>query len=33
LVHVVNVEGERDPEALREAYPEFADRVGRRWTY
>jgi carbonic anhydrase len=33
LVHVVNVDGERDPDALRDAYPAFADRIDRRWTY
>jgi len=32
-VHVVNVEGERDVEALREAHPAVADRVRRRWDY
>ncbi|MFB6071530.1 MAG: carbonic anhydrase [Halobacterium sp.] len=32
-LHVVNVDGERDPEALRDAYPEVADRVRRLWTY
>jgi len=32
-VHVVNVDGETDPDAIREAYPEIADRVARLWTY
>jgi carbonic anhydrase len=32
-VHVVNVDGERDPEALRDTYPEMADRVERVWAY
>jgi len=32
-VHVVNVDGERDPDALRAAHPAAADRVARRWTY
>ena len=32
-VHVVNVAGETDPAVLRERYPEFADRINRRWTY
>lgn len=32
-LHVVNVDGERDPERLREENPAFADRVRRLWTY
>jgi carbonic anhydrase len=32
-VHVVNVDGERDPTALRESHPEVADRVSRLWEY
>ncbi|MFB6127508.1 MAG: carbonic anhydrase [Halolamina sp.] len=32
-VHVVNVDGERDPEAIRETAPSVADRVNRLWTY
>ena len=32
-VHVINVDGETDPEALREAHPEAAERIDRRWTY
>ena len=32
-VHVVNVDGERDVERLREEYPEIASRVRRLWTY
>ena len=32
-VHVINVDGERDPEALRAAHPEAADRVHRLWSY
>ncbi|MFB6119726.1 MAG: carbonic anhydrase [Halobacteriaceae archaeon] len=32
-VHVVNVDGETDPAALRDAYPEIAARVRRLWTY
>jgi carbonic anhydrase len=32
-VQVVNVDGERDPETLRETYPDIADRVCRLWTY
>jgi len=31
-VHVVNVGGETDPAALREAHPAVADRVSRLWT-
>jgi carbonic anhydrase len=32
-VHVINVNGERNPEQLREAYPETEDRIRRLWTY
>ena len=32
-VHVVNVDGERDPEALASAHPEITERIERRWTY
>ncbi|WP_336038106.1 carbonic anhydrase [Halobacterium yunchengense] len=32
-LHVVNVDGVRDPEALRDAHAELADRVHRLWTY
>ena len=32
-VHVVNVDGERDPSTLRAAYPEIEDRIRRLWTY
>jgi carbonic anhydrase len=32
-VHVVNVDGERDPSTLRAAYPEIGDRIRRLWTY
>jgi carbonic anhydrase len=32
-VHVVNVDGEHDVAALREAHPEFADRIRRLWEY
>ncbi|MFB6142065.1 MAG: carbonic anhydrase [Halorientalis sp.] len=32
-VHVVNVEGERSADALREAHPEIAERVARNWEY
>ncbi len=32
-VHVVNVDGETDPDDLRERYPEVGDHVRRRWTY
>jgi carbonic anhydrase len=30
-VHVVNVDGETDPDVIREAHPELADRVARRF--
>lgn len=32
-VHVVNVDGERDVETIRDQHPEIADRVGRLWEY
>jgi len=32
-VHVVNVDGERDLQTLREDHPEAADRIDRLWTY
>jgi carbonic anhydrase len=32
-VHVVNVDGERDVETLRERHPEVAHRVARLWAY
>lgn len=32
-VHVVNVDGERDPDALRDTHPTIANHVNRRWTY
>ncbi|MFC6785733.1 carbonic anhydrase [Halobaculum halobium] len=32
-VHVINVDGERDPEVLRGEHGEVADRVRRLWTY
>lgn len=32
-VHVVNVDGERDPDAVRDANPEVAERVTRRFEY
>lgn len=32
-VHVINVDGEIEPETLREAHPEAADRVDRLWNY
>ncbi|UPW00490.1 IcfA [Halorussus gelatinilyticus] len=32
-VHVVNVDGETDPDALREEYPDIGDRIARLWTY
>ncbi len=32
-IHVLNVAGERDPQSLRHAHPEIAERVARRWTY
>jgi len=32
-VHVINVDGERDPAALRAAHPDIEDRIARLWTY
>ena len=32
-VHVINVDGERDPAALREAHADVADRIDRLWEY
>jgi carbonic anhydrase len=32
-VHMINVDGETDVEALRQAHPEAAARIDRRWTY
>jgi carbonic anhydrase len=32
-VHVVNVDGERSVETLRETHPEIDSRVNRRWEY
>ncbi|SFS07159.1 carbonic anhydrase [Halomicrobium zhouii] len=32
-VHVINVDGERSVEALREAYPQIDSRIDRLWTY
>ncbi|UIO99010.1 IcfA [Halobaculum sp. CBA1158] len=32
-VHVINVDGERDPDALREAHAEVPARIDRLWTY
>jgi len=32
-VHVINVDGKTYPEALRDAYPDAADRIARRWSY
>jgi len=32
-VHVVNVDGETSPEALRSAYPEVDSRIERLWEY
>ena len=31
-IHVVNVDGVRDADAIRETHPEIADRVTRRWS-
>jgi len=31
-VHVINVDGETDPDALRSAHPESASRIERLWT-
>ncbi|WP_075936264.1 carbonic anhydrase [Halosegnis longus] len=32
-VHVINVDGERDSETIRETHPEIASRVNRYWDY
>jgi carbonic anhydrase len=32
-VHVINVDGDRSVETLREAHPDIADRVDRVWEY
>jgi len=32
-VHVINVDGETDVDALREANPSIADRIDRQWAY
>jgi carbonic anhydrase len=32
-VHVINVNGDRDPEQLRESHPETDARIRRLWTY
>ncbi|WP_181687154.1 carbonic anhydrase [Halorhabdus salina] len=32
-VHVININGETDPRALRESYPEIELRIRRLWTY
>ena len=32
-VHVINVDGETDPAALRETHPSLEDRVQRLWNY
>jgi len=32
-VHVINVDGERDVDALRAAHPDSADRIRRLWSY
>ncbi|WP_435065018.1 carbonic anhydrase [Halobaculum sp. EA56] len=32
-VHVINVDGERDPATLREAHADVGDRVERLWSY
>jgi len=32
-VHVINVDGETDPERLRANHPEIGSRVSRRWSY
>ncbi|MFW5974531.1 MAG: carbonic anhydrase [Natrialbaceae archaeon] len=32
-IHVINVDGERDVDALKAAHPEIADRVDRLWAY
>ena len=32
-VHIVNVDGERSPDTLRERHPAAAERIDRLWTY
>jgi len=32
-LHVINVDGERDVDALRDQYPDEATRIDRLWTY
>ncbi|WP_135661621.1 carbonic anhydrase [Halorhabdus rudnickae] len=32
-VHVINVDGETDPETLGDTYPEIESRIRRLWTY
>ncbi|WEL17458.1 Carbonic anhydrase [Halorhabdus sp. SVX81] len=32
-VHVINVNGETDPDALRKTHPEISDRIDRLWEY
>ena len=32
-VHVINVDGETDVEALRDDYPEIESRIERLWSY
>jgi carbonic anhydrase len=32
-IHVINVDGDRDPERLRRDHEERADRIERRWSY
>lgn len=32
-IHVINVNGDRDPESLADSHPDLADHVTRRWTY
>ena len=32
-VHVINVDGDRDVDALREAHPDIEERIGRLWAY
>jgi carbonic anhydrase len=32
-IHVINVDGTRDTDALRAIHPEIAERIGRLWAY
>jgi carbonic anhydrase len=32
-VHVINIDGETEPEVLQESHPEIASRIRRLWTY